>query len=84
MEGIFMVSGILDRLGIEPLNLTENHGSEITVTSPIDGVAIARVRLTAEEDYDDAVYDALQVFDRRRMHPAPKRGEIVRQIVEER
>ncbi len=78
-----MVSGILERLGIEALNLTENHGSEITVTSPVDGAAIARVRQAAEEDYDDAVYGALQVFDRWRMYPAPKRGEIVRQIGEE-
>ena len=30
-----MVSGILKRLGIEPLNLTENHGGEITVTRQI-------------------------------------------------
>ena len=26
-----MVSGILERLGIEALNLAENHGSDITV-----------------------------------------------------
>ena len=47
-----MASGILERLGIEPLNPIEHHGGEITITSPIDGAALARVRQVAEEDYD--------------------------------
>jgi len=78
-----MVSGVLERLGIEAVNLTGNHGAEVAVVSPIDGQELARVRQAAEEDYDDAVYEALQVFERWRMFPAPKRGEIVRQIGDE-
>ncbi len=39
--------------------------------------------MAAEEDYDEAVYDSLEVFKRWRMVPAPGRGQIVREIGEE-
>src|SRR6202020_766328 len=42
-----------------------------------------RVRLAEEEDYADVLWDAVKTFERWRMEPAPKRGEIVREIGEE-
>ncbi len=39
--------------------------------------------LAAEEDYDEVVYQSAEVFKRWRMVPAPKRGQIVREIGDE-
>ncbi|MGH9595024.1 MAG: aldehyde dehydrogenase family protein, partial [Bryobacteraceae bacterium] len=47
------------------------------------GAELGRVRLAAEEDYDEVLWHAAQTFERWRMLPAPKRGEIVREIGDE-
>src|SRR5262249_19067867 len=44
---------------------------------------IARVRMAAEEDYDEVVYQSAPVFERWRMLPAPQRGQVVREIGDE-
>jgi aldehyde dehydrogenase (NAD+) len=56
----------------------EPHAS----TSPHDGSVIARVRRATLADYDKAVAAAVKAFPRWRDTPAPKRGEVVRQIAE--
>ncbi|MBI3281983.1 MAG: aldehyde dehydrogenase family protein [Acidobacteria bacterium] len=82
---------ILERLGIDRLNsgasygpwIEEPAGGELPSYNPSDGAVIARVRQAAEEDYDEVVYNAARAFERWRSFPAPKRGEIVRQIGQE-
>jgi len=82
---------LLERLGIESLNsgacaddwITSPHGGILESISPADGEEIAHVRMAAEEDYDDVVYDAHEIFQQWRMTPAPKRGQIVREIGDE-
>ncbi len=58
-------------------------GEELASFNPADGKELGRVRLAEEEDYDDVMWEAAKTFERWRMEPAPKRGEIVREIGEE-
>jgi aldehyde dehydrogenase (NAD+) len=58
-------------------------GEEWASFNPATGEELGRVRLADEEDYDDVLWDAVKTFERWRMEPAPKRGEIVREIGEE-
>ncbi len=55
----------------------------LEVYSPIDGKLIAKVSLVNEDDLEHIVSKSKAAFDKWRMHPAPKRGEIVRQIAVE-
>jgi aldehyde dehydrogenase (NAD+) len=58
-------------------------GSEVVSYNPATGAELGRVPLAVEEDYDDVVWEARKTFERWRMLPAPKRGEIVREIGDE-
>ena len=58
-------------------------GEEIVSVNPATGKELGRLRLADEEDYDDVMWGAVKTFERWRMEPAPKRGEIVREIGEE-
>ena len=68
--------------------LNKTHGSggsgeEVVSFNPADGRgarAEMRARLDSAEDYDRIAARATAVFERWRMLPAPKRGEIVRDI----
>jgi aldehyde dehydrogenase (NAD+) len=60
-------------------NTTSDQG-EIEVTSPVDGKRIASVYLASEADYENLVTTSCEAFKEWRLVPAPKRGEIVRQI----
>jgi aldehyde dehydrogenase (NAD+) len=55
-------------------------GEELVSYNPADGSELGRVRLASEADYDAVVRDTAKAFEQWRMVPAPKRGEIVRQI----
>jgi aldehyde dehydrogenase (NAD+) len=57
-------------------------GGELVSVSPIDGEPIAAVRTASGDDTERVVERAVDVFPRWRDTPAPKRGEIVRQIGE--
>jgi len=79
----------LKKLGIEGTNLGtstgqkflgEERGETIASHTPIDGSQIADTTLTTREEYDKVVAQAQEAFKEWRMVPAPKRGEIVRQI----
>ncbi|MGP0071949.1 MAG: aldehyde dehydrogenase family protein [Bryobacteraceae bacterium] len=74
------MASALDRLGI-----TSYTGDAPATASlnPADGNELARVRLASTEDYDLTIAKSIDVFQRWRMFPAPKRGEIVREIGEE-
>src|SRR5205085_8452324 len=53
---------------------------ELVSNNPADGSAIARVALAGADEYDRVVRSAAAAFEIWRMLPAPKRGEIVREI----
>ncbi|QTA90838.1 Aldehyde dehydrogenase [Desulfonema magnum] len=50
--------------------------------SPIDGRVIGKIRCAGKGDYEEVVTRSVRAFEEWRMVPAPKRGEIVRQIGE--
>jgi len=82
---------VLERLGIQPVNpgacakewISSSTGRAISSVSPADGTELAQVRLASAEDYERAVTDSLEVFQRWRLLPAPQRGQIVREIGDE-
>jgi aldehyde dehydrogenase (NAD+) len=55
-------------------------GPELEVTTPIDGSAIATVQQVTEDEYEQIVGRAQDAFLVWRTLPAPRRGEIVRQL----
>ncbi|MEW6197007.1 MAG: aldehyde dehydrogenase family protein [Bacteroidota bacterium] len=58
---------------------TKDQGT-IEVFSPVDGKFIAKVYQASEKDYDEVVVLAHEAYKYWRTVPAPKRGEVVRQI----
>lgn len=77
---------ILRSLGIEDDNPGGfagdwmGSGPTIEVHTPIDGSRLASVREVTEDEYDAIVDKAHRAFLEWRKVPAPKRGEIVRQL----
>lgn len=55
-------------------------GAQIVSSSPVDGKTIAAVRTATRADYDAVVAKAEEAFPAWRQWPAPRRGEVVRQI----
>ena len=74
------MAGPLERLGIASYS---GGAPAIASFNPANGADLARVRLASAEDYESAAVKSHEVFERWRMFPAPKRGEIVREIGEE-
>ncbi len=80
------IQGILNRLGIEAVNPGVFNGewmgseSKLDSVSPIDGKVIASVTQSTEEEYDKSIAACQRAFHSWRMEPAPKRGEVVRQL----
>ncbi|MEE9431128.1 MAG: aldehyde dehydrogenase family protein [Melioribacteraceae bacterium] len=60
-------------------NATTTEG-ELNIYSPVDGKFIASVYQSSKKDYDAVVKKAHEAFLEWRNIPAPKRGEIVRQV----
>jgi aldehyde dehydrogenase (NAD+) len=58
-------------------------GGEMASFNPANGTELGRVRMAAAEDYDAVLNSAARTFERWRLLPAPKRGEIVREIGDE-
>jgi aldehyde dehydrogenase (NAD+) len=58
----------------------ESMTDEIISYNPADGTELGRVELADAEGYERAAARAASTFERWRMVPAPKRGEIVREI----
>jgi len=59
---------------------TRGHGDPLHSRSPIDLRPLAVVRAASAQDYREIVDRAAAAFGAWRMVPAPKRGEVVRQI----
>jgi len=75
---------VLERLGIEPVNSNGATGeSEIVSVNPATGQELARVRLATAGDYEKVVSRSIDIFESWRVLPAPKRGQIVREIGDE-
>ncbi len=79
----------LSRLGIEAVNhgaaangWIPTTGRVVDSVDPATGEVIASVRLASRQDYERVVAEAAHAFQEWRMVPAPKRGEIVRQVGE--
>ena len=70
----------LAELGLTPEALT---GGTLTVHSPIDGAAIARLREGTPAGSEAAIAAAHAAFQQWRLVPAPQRGELVRLFGEE-
>jgi len=82
------INDILKQLGLSAVNSgactgvewLDTKGNESVSYSPIDGKEIARVKNASIEDYEYIVKKAEAAFKVWREVPAPKRGEVVRQI----
>jgi aldehyde dehydrogenase (NAD+) len=77
MPSTITTDSVLERLGIVPAE------SGVTSTNPADESELARVPLASAEDYERTVARSIEVFERWRMFPAPKRGQIIREIGDE-
>ena len=58
----------------------QSKGEKINSYSPVDGKLIGSVTAADKESYEQAIQTAQKAFAQWRLMPAPKRGEIVRQI----
>src|SRR5882672_8915344 len=85
------IADILASLEIEPVNsgacgaswIEHPSGGELVSLNPATESEIARVRMAGSDDYDRIVGEAAGTFQQWRLVPAPKRGEIVREIADE-
>ncbi|MDP6934085.1 MAG: aldehyde dehydrogenase family protein [Myxococcota bacterium] len=82
------MQGVLDRLGIQEVNsgawagaaLDTSAGEILTSENPTTAQAIAGISLASRDDYENVVTEAARAFREWRMVPAPKRGDIVREM----
>ena len=79
---------VIEELQLKPINSgactgekwLNTSGNLLDSNSPVDGRLIAQVQLASVKDYDLVVKTAQKAFIEWRTWPAPKRGEVVRQI----
>jgi len=91
MSATATANEVLDRLEIEPVNsgacwgewIPNPTGGELASINPSDGSVIARVRMAGRTEYETIATHAAEAFLEWRMIPAPKRGEIVRELGDE-
>ena len=85
-----MSKDLLDSLGVKAVHpgactgaWIETSGSELTSINPANGEPIASVRQASGDDYERVAEATTEAFRAWRMWPAPRRGEVVRQLGEE-
>ncbi|NNC95430.1 MAG: aldehyde dehydrogenase family protein [Chitinophagales bacterium] len=61
-------------------NWFKGEGGMLESFSPVDGQLIGKVSVASEGEYENLVGKSLEAFKTWRTWPAPKRGEVVRQI----
>jgi aldehyde dehydrogenase (NAD+) len=91
MADTIVANPVLERLGIEPINsgacgkdwIASERGPAIVSINPATGQQLASVRLATADNYETVISQSIEVFERWRMLPAPKRGQIVREIGDE-
>ena len=84
------ISDTLAAFGISPENsgvfiggmALPGTGITLHSHSPVDGLAIGSVRSCSENEFDRVVEGAISAFETWRTWPAPKRGDVVRQVGE--
>ena len=81
------VSTTLDALGVAAENpgafdgaWIATHGERVESLNPATGEPLAAVRLATGEDYERVAAASIRAFHEWRTWPAPKRGEVVRQL----
>ena len=84
------IDTILKDLGIKPVNFGATTGSsrgwintagkELVSYSPINGEPMAAVLQAGSADYEAVITKAQKAFAKFKMMPAPRRGEIIREI----
>jgi aldehyde dehydrogenase (NAD+) len=79
MSDTITAHSVLERLGIT----SDNSSASFPSFNPADGSELARIRLASTDDYERTVVQSVNVFERWRMFPAPKRGQLVREIGDE-
>jgi aldehyde dehydrogenase (NAD+) len=84
------VSQTLAALGLEAENpgafdgtWIQTHGERVESLNPATGEPLAAVRLANAEDYERVASVSQAAFEEWRTWPAPRRGEVVRQLGEE-
>ncbi len=77
----------LQNLEIDNINIGTSTGTQWIETndlldsfSPVDGKKIASIQITSKDAYEEVLLKSQEAFKVWRMVPAPKRGEIVRQM----
>jgi aldehyde dehydrogenase (NAD+) len=82
MKTILTQLGLSDQInGISTGNIAwAGKGKAIESISPVDRKTIGTVSLSSREDYDKVINQAQQAFRIWSAIPAPKRGEIIRQV----
>ncbi len=91
MSTIIDIKKVLSNLGIDTTNQgsstgknwLNSSGEEISSFSPVDGELLAKVVSADAATYEEVISQASEAFKSWTQVPAPKRGEIVRQIGEE-
>ncbi len=81
---------VLEKLGIKKINeggstgtkWLKSGGKKVESFSPVDGKLIASVTSSTRENYDAIMAQSEAAFKEWSMWPAPKRGEVVRQVGE--
>ncbi len=76
---MFDTKQLIARLGIED----DRSADAMASYNPATGERIAGVRRATSSDYEAAIEESIQAFERWRLVPAPQRGLIVREIAEE-
>ncbi|WP_343692536.1 aldehyde dehydrogenase family protein [Chitinophaga sp.] len=85
-----MIQDILNQFHITPQNSgvstgiqwLKAYGDVIGANSPVDGKHIAQVTAASRANYEQVVATAAAAFKEWRLWPAPRRGEVVRQVGE--
>lgn len=84
----YSIPELLETLHIKKINTgvstgkgwPETHGDVIASVSPNDGKVIAEIKQASSADYESVIHQATTAFQTWRSVPAPRRGEIVRQM----
>ncbi|NDH06080.1 aldehyde dehydrogenase family protein, partial [bacterium] len=83
-----MINELLEKFGIHHTHsgvyagdwITRPEGMEIESINPSDKKPIASVISASRKNYEQVVASAVEGFEKWRKVPAPKRGDIIRQI----
>jgi aldehyde dehydrogenase (NAD+) len=74
------IRALCSSLGVDPAQLT---AGELSVRSPVDGSALASLRVADDAHVQQAVVQAGAAFQALRDLPAPRRGELIRLLGEQ-